>query len=525
MAATVPTEEHSSENPESSNNEDEDVQVRAIKGWQLYDWAESATVLAFNYFIPVYVNEAGRRRGWAAGGKALWAYLTAGATLLTLALFLTVTGAAEYGGLKRAMLRRCTQLGAASMILMLASATPKYIWVVSILFIVSKVLNRVSGVAHAALLDPLCRGGGGGGGGRLLVLNSAANSEESDADLETMGGRLAEDVRRFVLNQCPELFSQANQEAKLSFIAHSAGGLIVRAALARPEMRMVHPKLHAFVTLSTPHLGNAVGTSGLVGAGMRALDLFSPKLGKPPGLLKQLLLQDAPRHKAGEAFLCRLASAPGPGAFRHVVLVAAEGDEYVPRASALAQRSPELIGAGGAAAAAGLTVTGAAEYGGLKRAMLRRCTQLGAASMILMLASATPKYIWVVSILFIVSKVLNRVSGVAHAALLDPLCRGGGGGGGGRAKEDNNNVHRVAAQAYMLGYAAMLVYTFLAGGAFTIWLPSYFERENSSAYEEATTTTSADNESGDSSGQTTFIWLEYFALLPWLDYGGWASAC
>eukprot|EP00639_Heterosigma_akashiwo_P003935 CAMPEP_0194586342 /NCGR_PEP_ID=MMETSP0292-20121207/18381_1 /TAXON_ID=39354 /ORGANISM="Heterosigma akashiwo, Strain CCMP2393" /LENGTH=137 /DNA_ID=CAMNT_0039442143 /DNA_START=115 /DNA_END=526 /DNA_ORIENTATION=- len=137
MAATVPTEEHSSENPESSNNEDEDVQVRAIKGWQLYDWAESATVLAFNYFIPVYVNEAGRRRGWAAGGKALCA----------------------------AMLRRCTQLGAASMILMLASATPKYIWVVSILFIVSKVLNRVSGVAHAALLDPLCRGGGGGGGG------------------------------------------------------------------------------------------------------------------------------------------------------------------------------------------------------------------------------------------------------------------------------------------------------------------------------------------------------------------------
>jgi len=248
MAATVPTEEHSSENPESSNNEDEDVQVRAIKGWQLYDWAESATVLAFNYFIPVYVNEAGRRRGWAAGGKALWAYLTAGATLLTLALFLTVTGAAEYGGLKRAMLRRCTQLGAASMILMLASATPKYIWVVSILFIVSKVLNRVSGVAHA------------------------------------------------------------------------------------------------------------------------------------------------------------------------------------------------------------------------------------------------------------------------------------GGGGGGRAKEDNNNVHRVAAQAYMLGYAAMLVYTFLAGGAFTIWLPSYFERENSSAYEEATTTTSADNESGDSSGQTTFIWLEYLcpaalAGLWWLGFG------
>lgn len=52
-----------------------------------------------------------------------------------------------------------------------------------------------------------------------------------------------------------------------SFIGHSLGNIIIRAALARPELKPWIPKLHTFLSLSGPHLGTAYNSSGLVNMG------------------------------------------------------------------------------------------------------------------------------------------------------------------------------------------------------------------------------------------------------------------
>ena len=59
---------------------------------------------------------------------------------------------------------------------------------------------------------------------------------------------------------------------KLSFIGHSLGGLIIRAALPRLEKYRYNMKL--LITLSTPHLGYFFHNSVLNKAGMWALSKF-----------------------------------------------------------------------------------------------------------------------------------------------------------------------------------------------------------------------------------------------------------
>lgn len=54
---------------------------------------------------------------------------------------------------------------------------------------------------------------------------------------------------------------------RISFVAHSLGTIIVRSALARPQMRKLLPKLYTFLSLSGPHLGTLYNNSGLVNMG------------------------------------------------------------------------------------------------------------------------------------------------------------------------------------------------------------------------------------------------------------------
>lgn len=53
---------------------------------------------------------------------------------------------------------------------------------------------------------------------------------------------------------------------KISFIAHSLGGLIVRAAL--PYLEEHADKMYNYFTLSSPHLGYMYNSSKIVDAGM-----------------------------------------------------------------------------------------------------------------------------------------------------------------------------------------------------------------------------------------------------------------
>ena len=111
-----------------------------------------------------------------------------------------------------------------------------------------------------------------------------------------------------------------------SFIGHSLGCVLVRAALSSARLASLYPRLHTFLSCCGPHLGTLYATSSLVAMGMWALQ----KLKKSRSLL-QLRLRDHPDPR--ETFLYRLSAAEGIDHFRYVLLVASPQDHYVPHHS------------------------------------------------------------------------------------------------------------------------------------------------------------------------------------------------
>ncbi|RWS10238.1 Protein FAM135A-like protein, partial [Dinothrombium tinctorium] len=112
-----------------------------------------------------------------------------------------------------------------------------------------------------------------------------------------------------------------------SFIGHSLGNVIIRAALTRPQMKQWIPKLYTFLSLSGPHLGTAYNSSGLVNMGL----WFMQKWKKSESLL-QLAMKDASDPR--QTFLYKLSSEPGLEYFRHILLCGSSQDHYVPIHSA-----------------------------------------------------------------------------------------------------------------------------------------------------------------------------------------------
>ena len=59
-----------------------------------------------------------------------------------------------------------------------------------------------------------------------MFLCSTANEDHTEGDIMEMGVRLANEVNNYISQYCPGC-----SLGKISFIAHSMGGLIVRACL------------------------------------------------------------------------------------------------------------------------------------------------------------------------------------------------------------------------------------------------------------------------------------------------------
>jgi alpha-beta hydrolase superfamily lysophospholipase len=47
----------------------------------------------------------------------------------------------------------------------------------------------------------------------------------------------------------------SERPTRISFVAHSLGGLIVRALCSLPDSDPLLPKFHTLMTLNSPHLG------------------------------------------------------------------------------------------------------------------------------------------------------------------------------------------------------------------------------------------------------------------------------
>lgn len=59
----------------------------------------------------------------------------------------------------------------------------------------------------------------------------------------------------------------SSEPARISFVGHSLGTIIIRSALTRPQIKPFLGKMHTFLSLSGPHLGTLYNPSGLVNAG------------------------------------------------------------------------------------------------------------------------------------------------------------------------------------------------------------------------------------------------------------------
>lgn len=81
-----------------------------------------------------------------------------------------------------------------------------------------------------------------------MIFCSSSNEEHTEGDILEMGVRLAGEVNNYIAQYCPDA-----SLGKISFIAHSLGGLIVRASL--PYLEDHSSKFYNFITLSSPHLG------------------------------------------------------------------------------------------------------------------------------------------------------------------------------------------------------------------------------------------------------------------------------
>lgn len=69
------------------------------------------------------------------------------------------------------------------------------------------------------------------------------------------------EVKSYIKEWCPN-----NSLGRLSFVGHSLGGIIIRAAL--PHLNEFRQKMYTFLSLSSPHLGYMYNCSKVVDAGI-----------------------------------------------------------------------------------------------------------------------------------------------------------------------------------------------------------------------------------------------------------------
>jgi len=138
-----------------------------------------------------------------------------------------------------------------------------------------------------------------------------------------MGERLATEVKQYIISFCP-----ANTVSKISFMGHSLGGIIIRAAL--PHLSEYSTKFFTYISFSSPHMGSKYNSSGLVDTGLWFL-----KKWRKSKCLMQLSMSD--ESNIENTCLYRLSELPGFCWFKNIVLICSTQDNYVPYDSARIQ--------------------------------------------------------------------------------------------------------------------------------------------------------------------------------------------
>ncbi|CAG9331745.1 unnamed protein product [Blepharisma stoltei] len=153
-----------------------------------------------------------------------------------------------------------------------------------------------------------------------FLFSSTTNEENTDLSIAELGKKLADEVIAYM-----EEFATYRPIGKLSFIGHSLGGLIIRAAL--PHLSSYSSHMHLFLTLSCPHLGVMEGASNILKAGMWVLKKFKKCIS-----FKELTFADNENPING--LIYKLSDGFGLDWFSHMILISSPQDHYIPHYSA-----------------------------------------------------------------------------------------------------------------------------------------------------------------------------------------------
>uniref|UniRef100_A0A7N0RGB8 DUF676 domain-containing protein n=1 Tax=Kalanchoe fedtschenkoi TaxID=63787 RepID=A0A7N0RGB8_KALFE len=160
-------------------------------------------------------------------------------------------------------------------------------------------------------------------------LLSEANEGKTSGDFQDMGLRLAQEVITFVkmkMDRFSKKFGVIGN-IKLSFVGHSIGNLIIRAALTEGIMEPYLRHLYTYVSVSGPHLGYMYSSNSLFNSGLWLLKKF-----KNTQCIHQLTFTDDPDLR--NSFLYKLCKQKTLDNFRNIILLSSPQDGYVPYHSA-----------------------------------------------------------------------------------------------------------------------------------------------------------------------------------------------
>ncbi|EYC03045.1 hypothetical protein Y032_0096g2914 [Ancylostoma ceylanicum] len=169
----------------------------------------------------------------------------------------------------------------------------------------------------------------------FYYLLSASNHSKTWSDIDEMAENLLSEVQSYVSRY-------SEPPMRISFVAHSLGGVIVRAAVCRDEAEWLRPRLHCLLTINSPHLGLAYVGKG-VNLGIQFMQWW-----KQSRSMEQLSLKDEVAFY--DSFLFRLSQKKTFGLFRRVLLIGTPADMFVPCHSALlapcktALKDPSALG-------------------------------------------------------------------------------------------------------------------------------------------------------------------------------------
>ena len=139
------------------------------------------------------------------------------------------------------------------------------------------------------------------------IMISSSNEDHTEECIFEMGQRLANEVRQYINSFC-----MTSYLGKISFIGHSIGGLIIRAAL--PHLADFSSKFFTYLSFGSPHLGYNYSKSRLITAGVWFLQKWSQSKS-----LSQLAMND--NVKIEDTCLYTLSTMPGFDWFKNIVFV------------------------------------------------------------------------------------------------------------------------------------------------------------------------------------------------------------